>query len=80
MKKITDSDWKHIRADLYRKGMNETKREKLEMAFLGDKDQGKMTYNEYEKTMKEVRKHASKWNLSESDLEKLDEIVQRRMH
>lgn len=80
MKKITDSDFKYIRQDMYAKGFSKPQRDRLEMGLLGDKDNGQITKQEYEKTRKLMEKNKSQWGLSGKRLEELDEIVEKRMH
>lgn len=80
MKKITESDFPHVRKELYDKGFNQQKRNLLETALLGDKDEGQITKQEAEKTLKYMREHKSKYNLSEKDIQTYEDVINRRMH
>lgn len=80
MKRITESDFGHIRKDLYDKGLNQQKRNLLETALLGDKDEGQITKQEAEKTLKYMREHKGKYNLTEKDIQTTEDVINKRMH
>lgn len=80
MKKITDSDFDKIRQDLYRQGFKKSERDKAEMVFLGDKDEGRITQKEADKTLKYMEKNKGKYGFSGEKIEKLKDEIRRRMH
>ncbi|PIR69724.1 MAG: hypothetical protein COU47_01410 [Candidatus Niyogibacteria bacterium CG10_big_fil_rev_8_21_14_0_10_46_36] len=80
MKRISSKEFEeHVGKDLYSKGLDQQKRNILESAFLGDKDEGKITQREAEQTLKHIEKNRHKLNLSEDDIKKFREVLDRRM-
>lgn len=81
MKKITESDFnRHIRTDLYRKGLSESERRKAKLAFLGDTDEGKITQRELEQRVKELRKNKSEYGFSDKKIDTIEETLKKRLH
>jgi len=81
MKQMSSGEFeKYVSNDAYAKGLNQRKRNLLASMFLGDKDEGKITQKEAEKTFKHIEKNKYKLKLSDKDIEKYREIFDKRLH